>query len=106
MLIYLILILFFLVCGIQLLRGKFQWLIPEDGGRKERKGKLSQKGAERSQKSRAVGVLFLFCAVCIVCIAMGSILKEAWISRVVAAVMMIVMVIGVIAIASSNKFKK
>ena len=105
MLIYLILIVFFLVCGIQLLRGKFQWLIPEESEKNQR-GRLGKKGSERASKSRAVGILFLFCAVCILGVALGSVLKESWISRIVAAIMMLVMVISVIAIASSNKFKK
>jgi len=105
MLIYLILIIFFLVCGIQLLRGKFQWLIPEESEQRQQ-GRLGKKGSDRASKSRAVGILFVFCAVCILGVALGSILQEGWISRIVAAVMLLVMVISVIAIASSNKFKK
>ena len=105
MLIYLILIVFFLVCGIQLLRGKFQWLIPEES-EKRKQGRLGKKDSDRASKSRAVGILFLFCAVCILGVALGAVLKESWVSRIVAAVMMLVMVIRVIAIASINKFKK
>ena len=105
MLIYLILIIFFLVCGIQLLRGKFQWLIPEET-EKRQQGRLGKKDSDRASKSRAVGILFLFCALCILGVALGALLKEGWISRIVASVMLLVMVISVIVIASSNKFQK
>ena len=50
MLIYLILMIFFLVCGIQLLRGKFQWLIPEES-EKNQQGRLGKKVYEILEKN-------------------------------------------------------
>ena len=102
MLIYLLLFLFFLVCGIQLLRGKFQWLIPEQG-RRETQTALKQKGAERGSKSYAVGLLFLFSALCILGVAVGSVLQQAWVSKLIASVMITVVAVSLILIGTKNR---
>ena len=104
MLIYLLLFLFFLVCGIQLLRGKFQWLIPEQG-KKETKTKLGSQNAERSSKSRAVGLLFLFSGLCILGVGVGSALQQPWISRLIASIMIVVVAVSLILIGTRNKYR-
>ncbi len=104
MLVYLLIFLFFLVCGIQLLRGKFQWLIPEQT--QQDAAKLGQRGADKRSKSRAVGLLFLFCGLCVLGIGIGTVLQLEWIGRLIAGIMALVVVVSLIFIGTSNKYKR
>ena len=104
MIIILILFLFFLISGIQLLRGKFQWLIPEE--KKEKQKNLQKKQQTRSERSKAVGILFLFCSLCILMVGVSSVLQIPWLSRAIAGIMCFMVLVGLVFISVSGKFRK
>ena len=105
MLVHLLVFLFFAIFGVQLLRGKCQWLVP--GQEEEAEGgKLSRKGAVKSRRSRAVGILLLFCGVCVLVTGIGTLLQQPWVGRLVSALMIVIVIVGVIFIASSNKLRR
>ena len=105
MLAYLVVFLFFLIMGIQLLRGKCQWLVigKED---EPDTGKLEQRGTVKSRRARAIGMLFLFCALCVLLVAIGTFIQKPWVGRLTSAFMIIVLLVGLIFIASSNKLRR